>query len=357
MKYIFIAIVTFTLISTLSSVLAVPQSYRPGDRFGRYWDDFTAKPDSWYQSKEGVRITNNVLSWQSAQGSWPKNIETFSEPFTSDPNTLEGTFDNAATTCEIRFLARAFRATGNDRCHNAVEKAVKHILQAQYPTGGWPQTYPPGGGYSRYITFNDNCMTRLMVLLREVAVSPDFDFLRVDIRKAAQENFNRGINCILKCQIKVDGKLTAWCAQHDEIDYSPRPARSYELVSISGSESVGILELLMTIENPSDEIIRAVKAGVEWFDLVRLSGIRVERKKSDRVLVKDSDAPFIWARFYEIGTNRPFFCGRDGIKKYKMSQIEEERRRKYAWYGYWPSELPQKYKEWAKKHLVVDKQL
>jgi len=28
---------------------------------------------------------------------------------------------------------------------------------------------------------------------------------------------------ILKCQIRVNGKLTVWCAQHDEKDYRPRP--------------------------------------------------------------------------------------------------------------------------------------
>ena len=61
-------------------------------------------------------------------------------------------------------------------------------------------------------------------------------------------------------------KLTAWCAQHDEKDYRPRPGRSYELVSISGGESVGIVRLLMSLERPGAEEIQAVESAVAWFE-------------------------------------------------------------------------------------------
>ena len=35
---------------------------------------------------------------------------------------------------------------------------------------------------------------------------------------------------------------------------------------------------------------------------------------SDKRMVMDPNAEPTWARFYEIDTNRPFFCNRDGIK-------------------------------------------
>lgn len=38
----------------------------------------------------------------------------------------------------------------------------------------------------------------------------------------------------------------------------------------------------------------------------------------DRIVVYDDQAPTIWARFYEIETNRPFFCGRDGKTVYTL---------------------------------------
>ena len=42
------------------------------------------------------------------------------------------------------------------------------------------------------------------------------------------------------------------------------------------------------------------------------------------------DAGPIWARFYEIGSNRPVFVGRDGVVKYSVAEIEPERRVGYA---------------------------
>src|SRR5207253_7627588 len=106
-----------------------------------------------------------------------------------------------------------------------------------------------------------------------------YDFVAARTRKAARDAFDRGIECILKCQIKVDGKPTAWCAQHDETDYRPRPGRSYELVSLSGGESVGIVRLLMSLEEPSPDVVRAVQGAVAWFEAAKLPGIRVVRKQ------------------------------------------------------------------------------
>ncbi|HVF97585.1 MAG TPA: pectinesterase family protein, partial [Flavisolibacter sp.] len=59
----------------------------------------------------------------------------------------------------------------------------------------------------------------------------------------------------------------------------------------------------------------------------------------------------IWARFYDIETNKPFFTGRDGIKRWDVSHIESERRNGYAWYGTWPQKLLEKdYPVWLKKN-------
>jgi pectate lyase len=331
----------------------IPDSNRPNRqrRFWRNpWEDFAAKPDDWYKSAEGMQIANNILSWQSPLGSWPKNQSTTQEPFNGDRGTIQGTFDNSATTNEIRFLARAFRVTKDPRFQQAVLKAIDHIFKAQYPTGGWPQYYPPGTGYPRYITFNDNAMVRLMELMRDVATSPKFAFIDAARRKSAQQCFDRGIQCILKCQIKVNGKLTVWCAQHDEKDYSPRPARSYELISLSGCESDDILVLLMSLDNPSPEIRRAIKAGAEWFDSSKITGIRIIFGNHDRVVQPDPTAPPTWARFYEIETNRPFFSGRDGVKKYNLAEIEQERRGGYAWYGEWGERVAKDYAKWKQKY-------
>src|SRR5690606_29993911 len=123
-----------------------------------------------------------------------------------------------------------------------------------------------------------------------------------------------GIECILNAQIAVDGLLTGWCQQHDPESYLPRPGRPYEHVSISGSETVGIVRLLMSLPDPPERVRRAILSALVWLDEAQLPDGR-------------------WARFYEIGSNRPIFSGRDGVVKYDIMEIEAERREGYAWFG------------------------
>ncbi|MBX6312335.1 MAG: pectate lyase [Isosphaeraceae bacterium] len=313
------------------------------------WRAYAKKPDDWYRSAEGTRAAENVLSHQAERGDWPKNLDTSAQPYTGERAQLRGTFDNGATVGEMRFLARAYVATGRTPYRDAFLKALDHVLAAQYPNGGFPQSFPPGTSYARYITFNDNTMVNLLELLRDVARSDGFTFVDRPRREAAGRAFEAGIACILRCQIKVDGRLTVWCAQHDEKTLEPRGARTFELPSLSGGESAGILGLLMSLDDPSPDVIRSVHAGARWFEASKLTGIRQVIVNGDKKIVPDRDAPPLWARFYEIETNRPFFCGRDGVKKYDIAEIDPERRNGYAWYGDWGSRVAAQYAEWKKK--------
>jgi PelA/Pel-15E family pectate lyase len=96
---------------------------------------------------------------------------------------------------------------------------------------------------------------------------------------------------------------------------------------------------------------------MEWFARARINGYKYTDVKDaalpkgyDRVLVPDAAAA-VWARFYDMETGKPFFSGRDGVKKWNVADIEYERRTGYAWYGTWPKELlEQEYPEWKKKN-------
>ena len=52
---------------------------------------------------------------------------------------------------------------------------------------------------------------------------------------------------------------------------------------------------------------------------------------------------------YQLETDRPFFCGRDGVVKYKLAEIEKERRVGYAWYVETPRRLLEQYPAWRAK--------
>ena len=310
----------------------------------------------WFQSEEGRRIADNVLTWQTPHGGWPKIRDTASEPFDGKSEDLHATFDNGATIDELRFLARAFRATNEPRYEQAFLKGLSHILEAQYPNGGWPQFYPLSKGYHRHITFNDNAMVRILELLRDISESSDYRFLKTEDRTKAEGAVTKGIDCILRTQIKQNGKLTAWCAQHDEKTLEPAWARSYEPPSLSGAESVGVVRFLMSLKEPTPEIIAAVEGSVEWFRSVAINGMRQEKfinaeEQDDKRIVADPNAGPLWARFYEIGSNRPIFLDRDSVVRYSFSEIGQERRTGYAYYGNWAAKLlADEYLRWREKH-------
>ena len=95
-----------------------------------------------------------------------------------------------------------------------------------------------------------------------------------------------------------------------------------------------------------DAIVAAVDAAVDWMRRVQLTGQRLERRPDpalpggfDVVVVNDPGAPPLWARFYDIETNRPIFSGRDGVIRGSLAEIEHERRTGYAWLGTWPQAL------------------
>ena len=289
--------------------------------------------NDWLTSPIGRKHVDNVLTYQAADGCWPKNIDTTSHAYSGNPSDLKGTFDNGATVDELRLLARAYAATNQKRYEVAFQRGLQCILDTQYSNGGWPQS-PKPGGYQKHITFNDGTMIGLMRMLREVSSQKQYAFVNKSLRKRCNKAFELGIQCILACQIKVNGKLTAWCAQHDHKTFAPRGARSYEHASISGSESAGITMLLMSIEQPSESIQNSVRSAVQWFQDSQLTGIRVQKTSDgDKQVIATNKGEPLWARFYEINTNRPIFSGRDGVIQYELAMIERERRNGYSWYG------------------------
>jgi PelA/Pel-15E family pectate lyase len=330
------------------------------------WKDALKQEAQWYSSAEANRIANNLLLYQRDTGGWPKNIdmaaplsELDKNKLTAEKKEIDSTIDNTATYSQLIFLARVFTAKPVEPHREAFLKGFDYLLKAQYANGGWPQNYPDLSGYYKHITYNDDAMIGVMKLLRDVAKKkPDYTFVDDERRSKAERAVQKGIECILKTQVVVDGKLTVWCAQHDEVRLVPAPARKFEPVSLSGGESVGIVRFLMSINKPGPEVVAAIKGAIAWFERSQLTGIRwIEKADAskmhgfDRVVVKDPSAGPLWARFYDIKTNRPIFVGRDSIVKYDVAEIEDERRNGYAWYVDGAAELLSKeYPKWLEKH-------
>jgi PelA/Pel-15E family pectate lyase len=301
-----------------------------------------------------------MLVYQLGNGGWPKQLEDKSVVnYGAEINAelLEkikatkdkhATFDNKATSREVVYLVTAYKKTGNKTYLKAAEKGLDYILAAQYANGGWPQYYPDRGLYRSEITYNDDAMINVLNILQDIATQKNnFEVVNPDYIEKAEKAVAKGIECILKTQIKQNGLLTIWAAQYDKDSLLPAKARAFEPASLSTSESVGITRFLMKIQNPSQEIKTSIASALKWFDTYKIAGYRFEREKGGTTALVADHNSVVWARFYDLNRNVPIFGDRDNTIKYKLEELSPERRNGYAWYGNWALKLIEKeYPKW-----------
>lgn len=313
--------------------------------------------------------SESILLWQRNNGGWGKavpdlnqyNVEqtaTQKAAALASKNNTDTTIDNGHVVTELRWLLADYKTTQNPNYLAAAEKAIDWLFLAQYANGGWPQYYPDKSGYRHQITFNDGAIANVMNVMWDIIKGKNnLELVNSKYKDKALTSFNKGIDIILQTQITYNGKKTVWCAQHDEVTLKPALARAYELPTFSGSESVGIVRVLMLVEQPSAAVKQAVKDAVDWFNGAKLLDIATKKitdssqPSGQDVVVYSSPGSVLWARFYDLENNLPLFCGRDGIPKKTLAEIENERRVGYSWYGNWPSGLiGSEYSNWKTKH-------
>jgi len=336
------------------------------------------KSADWYGGTEARRIADIVVSFQTPAGGWSKNLDMSLHPrapgeafapdnrsrfltaadFDTPHNTnwnYVGTFDNDATMTELRYLAKVITVVEPDRSgsyRQAFLRGIGYIAAAQYPNGGWPQVWPLEGGYHDTITYNDDAVINLLGLLRDVSRGTnEFAFAPVSVRAMAGENVRRGIDCLVATQIVVGGHHTVWCQQHDPLTLQPASGRNYEMPSQVSSESAEIMLFLMRLPKPNPQVIAAVRAAAAWFEKTKISNKVYQRTGNDgRQLAPAPGSGPIWARYYEIGTDRPIFGDRDKTIHDKLEEISRERQRGYAWYRDTPKRALEEYAVWSKAH-------
>lgn len=271
--------------------------------------------DSWYASAEAVSVADTVLAVQKTNGGWMKN-DQLHKLSTTELNALKAArgehscLDNYATTQEMRFLARVYRGTKDERYRTAFTKALNMIIAAEFKNGGWGQYWPltdDRWSYQNYITFNDDLTINALKMMRDVYENKGLFENMTDeaTRKKCRETFDRGVEMIIRCQIDDNGTKAAWCAQHDPNDLLPTEGRPHELPSVSGYESSAILSFLMSIEEPSAELQECITSAIQWLDAHKIPGKAVEDytnangEKDRRIIDKEGSA--LWGRFIQIG--------------------------------------------------------
>ena len=340
------------------------------------------KSDAWYGGDEGRHIADVIVSFQTPAGGWSKRLDMThqarvpGELFTGDNSShfltnadndlphdagwsYVGTFDNDATTTQLRYLAKVAAALPGEPgagYRAAFLHGLDYIFAAQYPNGGWPQVWPLQGGYHDAITFNDGAMLHALALLSDVAGGTnEFAFVPPKTRDLAAASVKRGLECILATQIVVAGRRTVWCQQHDALTLKPTSARNYEMPGQSGGESADLVMFLMKLPNPGAEIVASVNAAAEWFKKTSIYGFafKFTGLEGRQLIAAPGNGP-IWARYYEIGSDRPIFGDRDKTIHDEVREISAERRKGYSWYGDAPKRALQHYERWRKEHPQAD---
>ena len=271
-----------------------------------------------------------LLKGQLESGGWDSSMEVAGENrgrYAYRTNSTDrdaprkrntSTLDDNKTQSALRFLMNLdseleFR---DDRLHEAVMYGLQHIMDAQYPNGSWPQRfdgppdpkeYPvlqasfpenwsrtfPGNKYSGYYTFNDNAIADMIeVMYRAFWIYGD---------KRYAESAHKAGDFILLAQLPEP--QPGWAQQYDK-QMHPAWARKFEPPAVTGGESHGVLNTLLTLYEYSGEkrFVKPVPRAIEYFQ----SSVR-----SDGRL----------ARFYEIGTNKPLYFTKDYVLTYSDADM------------------------------------
>ena len=179
----------------------------------------------------------------------------------------------------------------------------------------------------------------------------EFAFVPAKYRKHAAASFKKGMECLLAAQVIVDHRRTIWCQQYDALTLQPASARNYEMPSLASGESAGILHFLMELPAPNPAEVAAVHAAAAWFEKTKLMDVAFKNSGPDgRHLIAAPGSGPIWARYYEIGDDKPIFGDRDKSIHDNVDEISQERRKGYAWYTDSAKRAVEHYGRWSMVH-------
>ncbi len=326
--------------------------------------ELDSKADAaWLASPETALLADTVLSYQTPTGGWSKAIDyakgarPIGTHWTSQSGAgwhYCGTLDNRSTTEQIRFLALLHSMKPQDKYREGAIRGIRWLLNAQFPNGGWPQVYPLEPGYHEAITLNDSAMLHAIQVLQDVGSGKNpYQWVSETIRIDAANAAAKGIECLHRAQVVIDGKPTVWCAQHDPLTLQPVAARLKEPPSLSGAESADLVKYLMREAPDTPATRRAITAAVEWFESHKIKGLKQIKNDSGKTdYVPDAASDEVrWARFYDLKTQQPIFAGgQDGIIYASYSEMAKTNKVGYDYFTTRPKDIFTKELErWKKR--------
>ncbi len=208
------------------------------------------------------------------------------------------TFDDAGTAESAKFFLRLFVEKKDPKYRLPLDKAIKFVLDSQYPIGVWPQRFPRAGAvsmhglpdYTGYATFNDD------------VAAENMDFLLQCYQALGESRLLdpivRGMNAFIVTQLGPP--QPGWGLQHT-LDLLPAGARTYEPKALVTHTSATNIELLIRFYKLTGETkyLARIPEALDWLEKLTLpAGI--------------APAGRTHPTFVEVGTNEPLYVHRDG---------------------------------------------
>jgi PelA/Pel-15E family pectate lyase len=234
------------------------------------------------------------------------------------------TFDDNKSQSAITFLMRLDQELKfkDVQVHEAALYALDATLKAQYRNGAWPQRFDgtsdrtdsdprqatlpdawprkfPGEKYESFYTLNDDTMSDLIVMMLDAAeIYGDKRYLDAALLAG---------DFLLLAQLPEP--QPGWAQQYDK-QMQPAWARKFEPPAVSGSESQGVMQTLLT--------------------LYRRTAVTISPEKAERFLASIPPAIAYYrrselpdgrlARFYELKSNRPLYV----TKSYELTYSPDD---------------------------------
>jgi len=231
------------------------------------------------------------------------------------------TFDDRVSTDAARFLLRIYLVKRDPTYKQPLERAIRFVLESQYPVGGWPQRYPLRNefshhgrpDYTSYITFNDDVVWENVRFLIECYIGLGEQRFLDPIR--------RGMEIYLLTQKAAP--QAGWAQQYT-LDLKPVGARTYEPEALLPDYTAAHVDILMTFYRLTGEsrFLARIPEALDWLDSCRLPETMSDGGR------------FTHPTFVEIGTNAPLFVHRRGTNVVNGEYfVDHDDRNLLAHYG------------------------
>ncbi|MDP6353771.1 MAG: pectate lyase [Planctomycetota bacterium] len=297
-----------------------------------YLRAYEATKDSYYLDA-GREAAEALVFGQLRGGGWTNAIDLklrrTGAKYSGGPRRREGncSLDDGQSQSAILMLIRADESLGfkHKEIHEATKFALRSLLAAQFPNGGFPQvwrgpvkkqpivkaSYPDYDwrtehrvkNYWDYYTLNDNVCGYVIDTLLEAHRVYREDKYMASARRLGD----------FLLLARMPEPQPAWAQQYN-YEMKPIWARKFEPPAVSGDESQEVVETLMKIFEATGDskYLEPVPRALAFL------------RKS---LLPDGRL----ARYYELKTNRPLYMARKSKKVYKLTYDDSRLPGHYGW--------------------------